>query len=100
MTKYTPAPWNRNIKPASKYNTIFSGRNTHVAHLATNGLTEEEIEANCNLIVAAPELLDTLKKLKEGFAYAKESGNYKYVIEDYAHMINEAINKAEPTQIV
>lgn len=58
LTKHTPAPWHRNIAPARKYNTVFAGRNTHVCYLATQGLTNEEIEANCNLIAAAPELLD------------------------------------------
>lgn len=92
---HTPAPWNRNIKPATKYNTIYAGRNTHIAHLATSGLTENEVEANCNLIAAAPELLEALKKLQEGFIYAKASTNYKYVIEDYMELINDTILKAE-----
>lgn len=56
-TKHTPGPWHRNIKPATKYNTIFAGRNTHVTRLAVEGKTEEEVEANCALIVAAPDLL-------------------------------------------
>ncbi len=57
---HTPGPWGRNIKPASKYITIYAGRNTHVAHLATGGLTEREIENNCNLIASAPQLLAAL----------------------------------------
>lgn len=61
--KHTPAPWYRNIKPARKYCTIFAGQNTHVTYLATQGFSDEEIEANCNLIVAAPELLGMVKKL-------------------------------------
>lgn len=61
--KHTPGPWSRNIKPAIKYCTIFAGRNTHVAHLA-NGLPEDEVEANCNLITAAPELLAALEALR------------------------------------
>jgi hypothetical protein len=62
-TKHTPGPWSRNIKPAKKYNTIYAGRNTHVCYLAVTGLTDEEIEANCNLIMSAPELLAALKAL-------------------------------------
>ncbi len=58
---HTPGPWHRNIKPARKYVTIFAGRNTHICHLSTDGLTDTEIEANCNLITAAPELLTALK---------------------------------------
>lgn len=59
-TKHTPGPWHRNIKPATHYNTIFAGRNTHVTRLAVEGKSEEEVEANCALIVAAPELLACL----------------------------------------
>lgn len=58
---HTPGPWHRNIKPARHYSTIFAGRCTHVARLATDGLTDGEIEANCNLIAAAPELLAALR---------------------------------------
>ena len=57
----TPGPWNRNIKPASRYPTVFAGRNTHVAMVVARGLPEEEIEANCNLIAAAPDLLAALE---------------------------------------
>lgn len=59
--KHTPGPWHRNIQPAKKYNTIFAGRNTHVCHLTVTSLTDEEVEGNCNLITAAPELLIALK---------------------------------------
>ena len=62
--KFTPGPWHRNIKPKSKYPAIFAGRNTHITALKTQGLTDDEIEANCNLIVAAPELYKALKETK------------------------------------
>ena len=61
--KHTPGPWHRNITPATKYNTIFAGRNTHVARLAVDGLSADEVEANCNLIAAAPDLLAALRRL-------------------------------------
>jgi len=60
---FTPGPWHRNIKPASKYSVIFAGRNTHVATVCTSGLDEAEIESNCNLIAAAPRLLAALRGL-------------------------------------
>jgi hypothetical protein len=63
QTKHTPGPWHRNIKPATHYNTIFAGRNTHVTRLAVEGKSEEEVEANCALIVAAPDLLKTLREI-------------------------------------
>jgi hypothetical protein len=56
--KHTPGPWGRNIKPGSRYPVIFSGRNTHVAVACTNGLSDEEIEANIDLIAASPDLLE------------------------------------------
>jgi hypothetical protein len=62
--RHTPGPWHRNIPPAKKYNTVFAGRNTHVCHLTVTGLTDEEVEANCDLIAAAPELLKALKSVR------------------------------------
>jgi hypothetical protein len=60
---HTSGPWHRNIKPASHYPVIFAGRNTHVARVIDQGLPEAEIEANCNLIAAAPELLAAAKDM-------------------------------------
>ena len=66
-TQHTPGPWHRNIKPATHYNTIFAGRNTHVTRLAVEGKSEEEVEANCALIVAAPDLLNMLRNAENWF---------------------------------
>ena len=70
---HTKGPWHRNIAPATKYSTIYAGSNTHICHLVNGGLTELEVESNCNLIAAAPELLEALtymvsdhKELSEG----------------------------------
>jgi hypothetical protein len=63
MSAHTPGPWHRNIPPATKYTTIFAGRNTHVARLSVDGLPAAEVEANCNLIAAAPDLLAALQRL-------------------------------------
>jgi hypothetical protein len=65
MTAHTPGPWERNIKPATKYSTVWSGRNTHVAHVTSNGLSPEEVEANISLVAAAPDLLAALVGLVE-----------------------------------
>ena len=59
--KHTPGPWGRNIAPAWKYPIIFAGRNTHVAYIFTNELSESEQEANADLIAAAPDLLQVTK---------------------------------------
>lgn len=64
MGKHTPGGWHRNIRPAKKYATIFAGRNTHVAVLCTTGLSDEEVEANADLISAAPELLAFVEHVK------------------------------------
>ena len=62
MTKagHTPGPWHRNIKPAAKYPTIYSATHKHVARVVGDRLRGEEIEANCDLITAATELLAAL----------------------------------------
>lgn len=92
MSAYTPGPWHRNIKPARKYCTIFAGRNTHVANLCTSGLTDEEIEANCDLIAAAPDLL---KGLRAAWQTHSEKWWEENAPEAHA-LILAAIAKAEP----
>ena len=58
---HTPGPWGRNIKPARKYRVVYAGRNTHVASVEVQALTDEEIESNCDLIAAAPDLLEACR---------------------------------------
>ncbi len=64
MTGHTEGPWHRNIPPASHYPTIFAGRNIHVARIVPNGLPEDQIEANANLIASAPETAAERDQLK------------------------------------
>lgn len=71
--QHTPGPWHRNIKPATHYNTIFAGRNTHVTRLAVEGKSEEEVEANCALIVAAPDMLAALREAVRVLEYAADA---------------------------
>jgi len=66
--EHTTGPWHRNIAPATRYPVIFAGQNTHVASVLTGArhgktLSDAEIEANCNLIVAAPEMLSIIEAL-------------------------------------
>lgn len=63
MTAWTAGPWQRNIPPATHYPTIYSGRNKHVAIVKTLNLPVTEVEANCNLIAAAPDLYEALDSL-------------------------------------
>ena len=58
---HTPGPWDRNIKPASKYPIIFAGRNTHVAQVITRGIPDDQAEGNADLIAAAPDMLAALE---------------------------------------
>lgn len=63
--KFTPGPWHRNIKPADKYPVVWAGRNTHVAVLALGvrhgkSLSEDQLEANLDLISAAPDMYEAL----------------------------------------
>lgn len=62
MSSHTAGPWHRNIPPATKYTTVWSGRNAHVAYVATKGLSPEEVEANIALIAEAPTLLEQARE--------------------------------------
>ena len=64
MSAHTTGPWHRNIKPARKYATVF-GRNAAIAVVRSAGLTDAEVEANCDLIASAPELLAALARARE-----------------------------------
>jgi len=98
---YTKGGWSRNIKPASKYPVIFAGRNTHVAEVLTDGLSAEEIEGNCDLVSAAPDLFEALsraivliEKLKPSNR-TDEGGR----IQDSLDYFNRVKEKAEGTRI-
>ena len=60
--QFTPGPWYRNIPPANKYPTIWSGRNKHVAYIKQLQ-DDSEAEANINLIAAAPAMYEALQQL-------------------------------------
>ena len=60
--KHTRGPWSRNIPPARKYAIVFAGRNAHIAQICSAGLEDSEIEANCDLIAAAPDMRDALAR--------------------------------------
>lgn len=80
--KHTPGPWHRSIKPARKYPTVWAGRNKHVAAVVPgapygsgNGadMSDEELEANIDLIAAAPDLLEALR-LHQAWADSERAG--------------------------
>ena len=97
MSNHTKGPWHRNIPPATRYPTIFAGRNTHVARVVTDGgLTPEEVEANCDLIAAAPELLKALEAMLEiyGGAYDNECRRKNEQEQGIIAKANRAVEKA------
>lgn len=94
MSKHTPGPWHRNIPPARKYCVVFSGRNTHVAAVKSDGLTDSEIEANCNLIAAAPDLLEALDYALSALAHCRADKGYGSMQSRAANLAANAIAKA------
>lgn len=75
--KHTPGPWHRNVPPARQYPTVFAGRNMHIAALRPDSrISDEEAEANLNLIAAAPDLLaacETTLRLMRQFGHTHET---------------------------
>lgn len=65
MTKHTPGPWHRNVKPAAHYPVIFAGwaGKSVMTAVADSAIPEAEAEANHQLITAAPDLLEALRAL-------------------------------------
>ncbi|MDP2661324.1 MAG: hypothetical protein Q8R28_11415 [Dehalococcoidia bacterium] len=59
-SNYTPGPWKR-LWEEGKF-ICQSGSGAHIATMA-DGWPPEDIEANANLIAAAPDLLEALRAL-------------------------------------
>ncbi|MCA0269684.1 MAG: hypothetical protein LCH53_10765 [Bacteroidetes bacterium] len=79
MSKHTPGPWHRNIPPARQYPTVFAGRNTHIAALRPDSrISDEEAEANLNLIAAAPNLLAACERLLDAFERSRAGYSLGY----------------------
>jgi hypothetical protein len=76
MSTHTPGPWYRNIKPATKYNTVWAGRNTHVAHVTVDGLSPDEVEANIALIAKAPIAPKLAEALRDCLDYCVDSAQF------------------------
>ncbi len=96
--KFTKGGWGRNIKPISKYPTIFAGRNTHIAVVKTDGrMPLEEAEANADLIVAGPKLFAALEKfLAIEFANLDEDEELAEAYTEGRKAINAALGKQSP----
>ena len=95
MTRHTPGPWHRNIKPATKYTVIFAGRNTHVAAVIPGNLDPAEVEANMCLVRAAPDLLAACQAAEGLTAWALDNGA-NAAAGAILDMIRAAIASADP----
>lgn len=102
--KHTPGPWHRNIPPATKYVTVYRGRNTHVCDvIPSRGISPEEAEANLNMIVAGPQLLAQAEFADEEIGKhmaAIEAGEYEAaliveILRDIQNRARRAIRVAE-----
>jgi hypothetical protein len=85
-SKFIAMGWHRNIKPASRYPVVFAGRNDHVAIVQRQGFTEEQIEAHCDLIATAPDMLALLCELVAAEDLA--------MVRDFKTGIKRVLNKA------
>jgi hypothetical protein len=64
VSKYTPGPWRISKRIKTSINS--SDDSKHIAMVNYRlGVTDEEHEANVNLICAAPDLLEALEALLE-----------------------------------
>lgn len=88
---HTPGPWHRNIKPATKYPTIFASLNTHIAAVKTEGMSPEEVEANIDLLTAAPDMFETLEIIAATLPHIGGNGSSVYGLLAIA---NQALSKA------
>lgn len=71
-TKHTAEPWHRNVSPATRYPTIFSGRNTHVCRVVVDNLPADQVEANCARIVACVNACAGMTDPAAGIAHLRE----------------------------
>ena len=78
-TQHTPGPWKCDKSGDGKWWTIGRGQSTwgtHVAEVHRDDIDREEAEANCRLILLAPELLEEAKQSLFSLELALESHGY------------------------
>lgn len=94
--KHTPGPWYRNIPPANKYTTVWSGRNKHVAYIKQMP-DDVEAEANINLIAAAPAMYEALQSILDSENSTLGDGG-SILGDDYRSLLQAALAQAEGRQ--
>lgn len=87
--KHTPGPWNFGMKSGDSEIIVAGG--VALAEVFPTDCTEEEFEANAQLIKAAPELLEALKSLLG--TWQCNPDHYAEEIEIYAPLIAQAEGK-------
>ncbi len=90
-TKHTPAPWVLKPDPDADNRWDMVVVSDH-RYIQCEGRTYEEAQANAQLIVAAPELLEALKLVMKHAIYDYETNDD---IINAAAIANAAIAKAE-----
>lgn len=83
MTRNTPGPWTRD-----EHRVITSNRNIWFTQRWLGIAKPKELEANADLIAAAPELRDALRRLMAAYE-SIFPGVASIAVKDYA-LINEA----------
>jgi hypothetical protein len=97
----TPGEWHRNIKPATKYLTVWAGRNTHVARVVRDGLSEEAVEANISIIAQAPTLARQLiATLDDLAALKRENERLRKLLRPFAYEAKEWTEVHGPVFVV
>lgn len=87
--KHTPGQWKAELLP--KECNIYSKSDGGIARIMHEGKHKEEHEANANLIAAAPDMLEALKRIRTVADVVHPSETQKNIIA----WADEAISKAE-----
>jgi hypothetical protein len=95
--QYTLGPWEA-IKASHGPIDVFDPNGRDIVTVYGNAVCAISQEANARLIAAAPELLEALRGMLEGYAWdhektAREQGEYQLV--SYVRIARNAIAKAE-----
>lgn len=95
-TQHTPGPWARNISPAWKYPIYEEKNHNKIAYIIKDAcISEAEQEANLNLIVAAPELLETLEGIHKALSRMIDKYDPDSIESEWLQHSNETILKAK-----
>jgi hypothetical protein len=70
MNKFTPGPWNQGDGSISSQRLVYGGKyNVLIASTENNSVSLSKGKANARLIAAAPDLLEALEEIMDGYLY-------------------------------